>query len=130
MNSAFKLKSELRLLPAKLIIMLGCLLMMLSSCKHDGIPADQFPPVPFSKVLVIYSSYCGKCHNGNGNELRNNFNDYNGIRGSVVPFNSSKSKSYQAMISTFQIMPPIGAGAMPKSDRTLIRLWIDQGANP
>ena len=129
MRSAFMLKPQIRLYSAKLFIMLGCLSIAISSCKHDGIPSDQLAPVPFAKVKVIYSSYCGKCHDGNGNELRYNFNDSIDIRGSVVPFNSSKSKSYQAMISTFQIMPPLPE-FMPTSDRTLIRIWIDQGAKP
>ena len=129
MKSALLLKLPFKLFSAKLIFVLGCSLMIISSCKHDGIPADQLAPVPFSKVQLLFSSYCGKCHDGASSELKYNFNDPIDIIGSVVPYNSSKSKSYQSMISTFQIMPP--QGAMPTSDRTLIRIWIDQGAkNP
>ena len=130
MKSALMLKLPFTLFSAKLIFVLGCSLLIISSCKHDGIPADQLPPIPFSKVQLIYGSYCGKCHDGKTNELKYNFYNPDEIIGSVVPYNSSKSKSYQSMISTLQIMPP-PPDAMPTSDRTLIRIWIDQGAkNP
>ncbi|MGE5458120.1 MAG: hypothetical protein ACM3RX_07180 [Methanococcaceae archaeon] len=101
-------------------------LFIFNSCKHEGIPADQLPPVPFSKVQVIFSIYCGGCHDGKSDETRYNFNDANSIINSVVPYNSAKSKPYKAMISTFQVMPP--DRYMPTSDKTLIRIWIDQGA--
>ena len=125
MKSAPMLNPKLRLISAKLIIILCCSLMIISSCKHDGIPANQLPAVPFSKIKVIYSSYCGKCHDGTG-DLNYNFNDPTDILSSVVPYNASKSNSYKSMISNFQIMPP--QGAMPARDRTLVRIWIEQGA--
>jgi hypothetical protein len=103
-------------------------IFLLDSCKHDEIPAAKFAPIPFSEIKPIFQSYCGTCHNGNGSESRLNLNDSIGILRSVVPYNVSKSKSYQAMISTFQIMPP--KITLPTSKRTLIRLWIEQGASP
>jgi uncharacterized membrane protein len=72
--------------------------------------------------------YCGKCHNGNDGESRLNLNDSIGIINAVVPYNADKSKAYQAMVSTLQIMPP--DIAMTSNERTLIRLWIEQGASP
>jgi hypothetical protein len=120
------IKPRFRLFSVWVILGFVFALVITSSCKHDGIPADQLAPVPFSKVKVIYTSYCGTCHNGAGNELPYNFNETNDIIGSVVPYDASKSKSYKAMTSTFQIMPP--DGSLPTSDRTLIRIWIEQGA--
>lgn len=128
MKSDLMVKPRFGLFSAWLMIGLGFALMPISSCKHDGIPADQLPPVPFSKVKVIFSSYCGKCHDGKSDGPSYNFNDSIDIIRSVVPYNASKSKPYQSMISTFQIMPP--DGSMPTSDRTLIRIWIEQGAKP
>lgn len=113
---------------ASMIVGLVFVLYLFYSCKHDGIPATDMTPVPFSKVKVIYSSYCGTCHNGNGGESRYNFNDSIDIINSVVPYNASKSKSYQSMTSTIQIMPP--DKALPTNERTLIRIWIEQGASP
>jgi len=104
-------------------------IFLLDSCKHDEIPVAKFAPVPFSDIKPIFQNYCGTCHNGNGTRnSRLNLNDSIGILRSVIPYNVSKSKAYQAMISTFQIMPP--KIALPTSKRTLIRLWIEQGASP
>jgi uncharacterized membrane protein len=108
---------------------IAILFLLNNSCKHDGITADQMAPVAFAEVQQVYSDYCIRCHSGsNGGESRLDFSTYTGILRTVSPGNSSKSKSYQAMIKTFQIMPP--NGAVPTSKRTLIRLWIDQGAKP
>jgi len=111
-----------------LIFGLGTIIFLTFSCKHAGVPADQMPQVAFSDVLPIFQSYCATCHDGKGGESRLNFTDYAGIMKSITPGNASKSSAYQAMIGTFNIMPP--NIAMPTSKRTLIRLWIDQGAKP
>jgi len=44
----------------------------------------------------------------------------------INPGNADKSKAYNAITSTFQLMPP--NNALPAEKRTLIRLWIEQGA--
>lgn len=128
MKSDLMVKPRIGLFSAWLILGIGFALMTISSCKHDGIPADQLPPVPFSKVEVIFVSYCGTCHDGKSDETNYNFNNPVDIRNSVVPFDASKSTSYKAMINTFQVMPP--DRKLPTSDRTLIRIWIEQGAKP
>lgn len=111
---------------ASLILGLVSILFLVNSCKHDGIPADQMVPVSFTEVLPIFTSYCGKCHDGIRGESGYAYTDYSTIMKSITPGNASKSKAYQAMTSTIQIMPP--DIAMPTSKRTLIRLWIEQGA--
>jgi len=108
------------------IVSIAIMFLMNNACKHDGVPADQMAPVPFSKVEEVYTLYCVSCHYSGG-ENGLDFSYPGGIRNSVTPGNSSTSKSYQAMISTFQIMPP--NSAVPTSKRTLVRIWIDQGAN-
>ena len=106
------------------------ILFLSNSCKHDGIPASEMAPVLFADVQQVYTAYCTRCHpgtgGGNGGGSHMDFKTYDGILKTVTPGNSSNSKSYQAMIRTFQIMPP--NGAVPTNKRTLIRLWIDQGA--
>ena len=105
---------------------IGCILFLVSSCKHDGIPVDQLPQIPFSEVLPIFTQNCATCHGGNGESHGLSFTDYTSIMKSIQAGNSSKSKAYQAMISTFQLMPP--NNPLTTGQRTLIRLWIDQGA--
>lgn len=113
-----------RFLSASLFLVI--ILFLNNSCKHDGIPASEMAPVPFTEVLPVFQNYCGTCHNGNGQDSRIDFTNYAGIQKSITPGNASKSKAYQAMTRTFQIMPP--NIAMPTNKRTLIRLWIEQGA--
>ena len=109
-----------------LMIGVGFFPFLISSCKHDGVPMDQLPQIPFSEVLPIFTQNCATCHGGNGESRGLAFTDYTSIMRSVQAGNSSKSKAYQAMFSTFQLMPP--NNPLTTSQRTMIRLWIDQGA--
>ncbi len=108
---------------------LGLILFLVNSCKHEGIPADQLESINFTEqVLPIFQNSCGTsgCHDGKRGESGYIFTDYSNIMKSITPGNADKSKAYQAITSTFQLMPP--NNALPASKRTLIRLWIDQGA--
>ena len=108
-------------------LILVSLLFGVSSCKHDGIPASEMAPVSFTEVQPIFQNYCGTCHSSGGSRgSRLDFTTYAGIIKEITPGNASKSKAYQAMTSTFQIMPP--NIALPTNKRTLIWLWIEQGA--
>lgn len=109
-----------------LIIGLTAILLN-SSCKHDGTPADQFPQFYYSDVAPIFAT-CYDCHGGKRNESDFNLTTYANIMGSggVVAGNASKSKVYLSLSSTFNLMPP--SGALKTNERTKIWLWIEQGA--
>jgi mono/diheme cytochrome c family protein len=109
-----------------LMIGIGFTLFLVNSCKHDGVPVDQLPQIPFSEVLPIFTQNCATCHDGQGESGGLKLTDYPSIKNAVKAGNSSQSKAYQAMISTFQLMPP--NNPLTTSQRTTIRLWIDQGA--
>lgn len=114
---------------ALLIFGLGSLLFLVNSCKHDGIPADQFPTVNFNEqILPIFQNSCGTsgCHDSRG-EAGYVFTDYSNIMKAITAGDADKSTAYKAITSTFQLMPP--NNALPIEKRTLIRLWIEQGAN-
>jgi len=120
---------RLGFLSVSLIIGFGAVFLLANSCKHKGIPADQMPQICFTEqVLPIFQNNCGTsgCHDGNGGESRYLFTNYASIMESITPGKASKSKAYQAMVSTFQLMPP--NNALSTNNRTLIRLWIEQGA--
>ena len=105
----------------------GLMLFLVSSCKHDGIPADQMTKICFqAEVLSIFQNSCATtgCHSGGGNGY--SFSNYSGIMKAITAGNADKSKAYQAITSTFQLMPP--NNALPIDKRTIIRLWIEQGA--
>jgi len=108
---------------------LGFLFLLNISCKHDGVPADQMPKICFTEqVLPIFQNSCATsgCHDGLKGESRLVLTNYSGIMRSITPGSASKSKAYQAITSTFQLMPP--NNALSTNKRTLIRLWIEQGA--
>lgn len=115
-------------LSAFALVGIAFLFLLNNSCKHDGIPADQMEQICFTnQVLPIFQNSCGTtgCH-GSGSENDYNFTDYKGIMEAISAGNASKSKAYQAMTSTFELMPP--DNALPESKRTIIRIWIEQGA--
>ena len=100
-----------------------------NSCKHEGIPADQMNQVNFTEqVLPIFKNSCGTsgCHASGHGESGYVFTDYTSIMKAVTPGNAKGSKAYQAITSAVQLMPP--NNALTSNQRTIIRLWIDQGA--
>lgn len=111
-----------------IIIVLLPGMFLINSCKHDGIPADQFRQICFTREVLPIFQTCAiaGCHDGNGGESGYAYTDYTSIMASITPGNANKSKAYQSMTSTIQLMPP--GNALPISSRTIIRLWIDQGA--
>jgi len=115
-------------LSAMLMIGLGTTIFMVNSCKNVGIPADQMPEICFTEqVLPIFQNSCATsgCHDSGG-ESGYVFTNYNNIMQAITPGNADKSVAYQAMTSTFQLMPP--SNPLSESNRTIIRLWIEQGA--
>lgn len=105
------------------------LLIAVNSCKHDEAPADQMAQVCFQEqVLPIFQNSCATsgCHSGTHGAGGYVFTDYASIMKAINPGNADKSAAYEAITSKFQVMPP--GNALPKDKRTLIRLWIEQGA--
>jgi len=117
------------LFPVWLILGLVASLLLINSCRHNGIPADQMEPICFTEqVLPIFQNSCGTsgCHDAKSSENEYIFTDYAHIMKAITSGDASKSKAYEAMISTFEIMPP--NNPLPQNKRALVRLWIEQGA--
>jgi len=104
-----------------------------TSCTHTADISD-LPVICFNtEVLKIYSDNCAKsnagCHDGNGRgETRLVLNTYAGIRNSVIPFNPDGSQSYKAIIAKWGNRMPPGE-PLSQHNRTIIRVWIEQGAD-
>jgi hypothetical protein len=111
-----------------LLIVLIAILWTIS-CTHSADLSGQ-PEVCFEgDVLQIYTNSCSisGCHDGKG-EAGPALNNYNNIFNTVVPGNPDKSASYKAIISTWDKskMPPDQPISIDQ--RTIIRVWIEQGA--
>ena len=100
------------------------------SCKHDPIGIENLDTVCFSRdVLPIFQNSCAMtgCHSGGKRGF--NATSYESIIKEVTPGNASKSKVYQAITSIyFNTMPPSPHTPLSKDQRTIIEVWINQGA--
>jgi hypothetical protein len=113
-----------------IILLFSTTVSWITSCTHDAKITD-IPSVCFeSEVLPIFTNSCAisGCHDGGGRESHMALNNYADISRSVVPGNPNASSLYKAIIATW------GEGKMPPDrplsleNRTIIRLWIEQGA--
>ena len=121
-------KTRINFFSGTFLLALYLIFILTNSCQNEGIPADQFEQICFTEqVLPIFQNSCSTtgCHD-NGGVGGYMFTDYINIMKAVIPGDADKSKAYQAITSTFQLMPP--GNPLPEGKRAIIRLWIEQGA--
>jgi hypothetical protein len=111
------------------VIVISSVLLWVSSCRHDALIPSNIPEICFEKeVLPIFQNNCAMagCHDGTG-ELES-FNNYVNISHGVTAGNPNSSNLYQVIISkwAWNRMPP--KNPLSLENRTIIRLWIEQGA--
>ncbi len=116
------------------LILTGFLLTLffiLPSCVHEPLTLEGIDTVCFNtQVLPVLQTSCGMvgCH-GNGS-ARGEFSvaDYASVLEAVDPGNPSRSRLYRVLtdINGENMMPPNHPLAKPQ--RTLIAVWIAQGA--
>lgn len=99
------------------------------SCTHEPAGIEDLDTVCFdTQILPILQTSCGisGCHDGSGEESR--INDYNSVKDIVVSGDPHGSKLYQVItsINGENLMPP--KQPLSKEQRTLIQIWIAQGA--
>jgi hypothetical protein len=110
------------------MIVLFTTLSWISSCTHNA-NIDNIPEICFEgDVLPIFINNCAisGCHDGQGESGRA-LNNYLDISHSVVPGNPNASSVYKTIIAKMgNKMPP--DRPLSLENRTIIRLWIEQGA--
>ena len=116
-------------------IVIILLVSQLQSCKHVPANIDNLPIVCFdTQIQTIYSASCAMpgCHSGSSGEGKEGFNpsNYNSIMKSVKPGDPWGSKAYTIVSSPNNpnMMPPKGHTPLSKEQRTVIEVWILQGA--
>src|SRR5512133_2658599 len=114
------------------VILLVCISVSAASCRHEAILDQNVPEICFEReVLPIFRNSCSitGCHDGTG-ESHYVFDNYIDISHSVVSGIPEERPAYKAVIQSF------GEGRMPPDrslsleNRTILRFWILQGANP
>ena len=118
----------------KIYLFLGALLiattgLWISSCVHDlGIPSG-IPEICFdSDVLPVFKNNCAisGCHDGTGRS-RFTLTTYEGIMHGITAYKPDQSRFYQAITGKGEgLMPP--NQPLSLENRTIVRLWILQGA--
>jgi hypothetical protein len=116
------------------IVILFSIAGMLSSCKHEPNNLANLPIVCFdTQVQPIFSGSCAMagCHSGGGRE-RGGFDpsSYSSLMNSVKAGDPWGSTAYTIVSSPNNpnMMPPQGHKPLTLEQRTLIEVWILQGA--
>ena len=103
------------------------------SCKHKAQNISNLRTVCFqTEILPIFQSNCAisGCHNNSESNHELNLNDYNGIIKNISPGNPGKSELYNSITSKWvELMPPPPYSPLSEIQRSLIYVWILQGAN-
>lgn len=104
----------------------------LSSCSHPSEGVDKIPPICFdTQVLPILQSNCTMegCHGGGSQGRGITFSDYASVLKEVTPYDSKNSRIYTAITSRWSnVMPPSTYPPLSVDQRTIIDVWIQQGA--
>ena len=113
-------------------VLVASLFFIGTSCTHEDIvPIAEFDTVCFEEqILPVFQTGCAisGCHSQESSEGGYVYSDYESIMKSITPGSSGKSKAYQSIISIWSehAMPP--DRPLSEAERTLIRIWIEQGA--
>jgi hypothetical protein len=113
-----------------IIIVLFTIMSWISSCRHDTLLPSNTPVICFnSQVLPVFLNNCSiaGCHDGTRGS-RSSFNSYTNISNGVVAGNPNGSSLYLTIVakSGDNLMPP--SSPLSLENRTIIRVWIEQGA--
>jgi Planctomycete cytochrome C len=112
------------------VIIVFSVVLWISSCRHETLLSSSIPVICFdNEVLPIFQNNCNRtgCHDGTRGS-RSSFNSYTTISNGVIAGNPDGSRLYQAITgkSGENLMPP--NNPLSLENRTIIRLWIEQGA--
>lgn len=105
-------------------------LYLINGCRHETSDIEFFSPVCFdTEVLPVFTQSCATsgCHDAATAAGGYVFDNYSNIvsRG-IKPGDALNSEVYLSLVSSEDLMPP--DAPLDQQTRTLIRVWIDQGA--
>lgn len=108
-------------------------LFKMQSCKEEPIGIQTLDSVCYdTQIETIFSSSCAisGCHTPDAHKARFDATSYSEIFQNLTPGNPWKSKLYSVVSSPNDpnFMPPSGHKPLSQNQRTLIEVWILQGA--
>jgi hypothetical protein len=127
------MKNKLFIFSVSIVSLIIIISLINSSCTNDPVNLDLVDTVCFeSQVLPIIQSSCGVtgCHDAGTNEAGFSATNYESIIKLVKSGSPRDSKLYKVItdINGENFMPPSPYTALSKESRTLIMVWIAQGA--
>jgi uncharacterized membrane protein len=125
------MKASTKLFATVFILLLSTTIF--SACTHSTEGIENTKEVCFdTQVLPILQTNCAMsgCHDGGDGEGGDIvFTDYSAVMKNITPKDPKASKIYYAMTDTWgTLMPPSPRSPLSIEQRTLIFLWIQQGA--
>ncbi len=105
---------------------------IIASCTHSTENIDTLNTICFdTEVLPIFQTNCAlsKCHSGPDPEEDFLATDYQSIMEKISPNDLSGSKAYKVLTKSGEDrMPPPPYNMLSEEQRTIIAVWIQQGA--
>lgn len=119
------------IIPVLAILLFSFAGIMLESCKHDSNIINDLPEVCFeAQILPIFQTSCALsgCHDASSRESGLVLDSYDNIVKHVQAGDPYKSRIYKSITDIWsdEMMPP--GQSLSLESRTLIRVWIEQGA--
>ena len=110
-------------------VVFGLVLLSFFSCIHNP-DLTNVRNVSFkTEVLPVFQTNCAMCHGNSGkSDGDKNYTTYDGIMKDITAGNANKSSIYSAITSSISRMPPSSHNALNQDQRSLIYVWIEQGA--
>jgi len=108
----------------------GIGMLSLISCTHNP-DLTKVRTVSFNtEVLPIFQTNCATsgCHDNSTKESGYELNNYGNIMTGISAGNANKSKLYKEISSPLITMPPSSRNPLNQDQRSLIYVWIEQGA--
>lgn len=121
-------------LKKKLFSLVGLVAMyaIIASCTHPTENIDTINTICFdTEVLPIFQTNCAlsDCHSGPDPEEDYLTTDYKNIMEKISPNSLSGSKAYKVLTESGEDrMPPSPYNMLSEEQRTIIAVWIQQGA--
>jgi uncharacterized membrane protein len=117
---------------AFLLAAAAALVLQQSACTHDSPTCDTDTVSFATEVQPILASNCtmSGCHNSQDKADGVNLSTYKGVSAQVKAGNPSSSDLYEVITDTGNDrMPPSPNPALTADQISIIKTWIEQGAN-
>jgi len=106
----------------------GLVVVGFYSCTHSPDLTNVRTVTFNNEVLPIFQTNCAYCHNATKQPGGYDLSNYTSIMKGIKAGKANSSNIYNVITSTISTMPPSPHKALNQDQRSLIYVWIEQGA--